>query len=595
MKAIEKSKTLECIEAKDFSIITERIDDVALLIAQMSKMGLPDILDKYIPRRWNQRKLSWGWTATVWLSYILSEGDHRKVSMSRYISGMENSLSSLTGQEINTLDFDDDRLSHLLIHLNKDENWRKIEAELNRRSINVYELPKDTVRCDATTVSGYHKVEEEGMMQFGHSKDHPNLPQIKLMTSSLDPMGMPLATECVSGEQSDDVLYIPVIDRVKSVINKPSLLFVGDCKMSSLKIRQHIAESGHMYLCPLAMTVSVSKSMKDWSKVGKTKDKAGELEEVYRKNYKSKIYLCAKGYELNRSVDIDSEQESKTYTERVLVTHSASYEKKQIIGLDSRLLSAVKKLEKLTPSRGRGKRQIETELALTNKTSNILKYHNVKGLLDIKYEKEVETELKYIGRGRGSINRKQVEVEKIRYQITSITRIKDKISEKKSLFGWKVFVTNAPLSRLSFAECILSYRNEHRVERIFMRLKSRLEIFPLYVKRDDQIKGMSHLLMLGVRVISLTEFLIRRSLKKNKSSLVGLNYDRKNEETDKPTAERILKAFTGVTLTIIIDKTGNKMSSIVTSLSSLQKEILKRLDLDFQIYQKLKIKHIVNL
>jgi len=30
-------------------IITERVDDVALLIGQMVKMGLPEVLDRHIP------------------------------------------------------------------------------------------------------------------------------------------------------------------------------------------------------------------------------------------------------------------------------------------------------------------------------------------------------------------------------------------------------------------------------------------------------------------------------------------------------------------------------------------------------------------
>ena len=47
-------------------IITERVDDVGLLIGQMVKMGLPEILDRHIPRHWTQRGLSWGWTAVIW-------------------------------------------------------------------------------------------------------------------------------------------------------------------------------------------------------------------------------------------------------------------------------------------------------------------------------------------------------------------------------------------------------------------------------------------------------------------------------------------------------------------------------------------------
>lgn len=45
----------------------------------------------------------------------------------------------------------------------------------------------------------------QGLLQLGHSKDHrPDLRQLKLALASLDPLGMPLATEVLSGEQADD-------------------------------------------------------------------------------------------------------------------------------------------------------------------------------------------------------------------------------------------------------------------------------------------------------------------------------------------------------------------------------------------------------
>ena len=68
--------------------------------------------------------------------------------------------------------------------------WHGIEEDLNAHGIEVYALPQDVIRCDATTVSGDHDVREGGLLQFGHSKDDPSRPQIKVMTGSLDPLGM---------------------------------------------------------------------------------------------------------------------------------------------------------------------------------------------------------------------------------------------------------------------------------------------------------------------------------------------------------------------------------------------------------------------
>ena len=181
----------EILGQSDLVMITERVDDVALLIGQMVKMGFVEVLDRHLPRHWKQRRLSWGWTAVIWLAYILTEGDHRKVTVAAYITGMRHTLSGLSGQRIAPLDCSDDRLGHLLTHFSKAKYWHAIAQDLNACSIEAYALSQDVIRCDATTVSGDHDVTDGGLVQFGHSKDAPTRPQSTVMMGALDPLGMP--------------------------------------------------------------------------------------------------------------------------------------------------------------------------------------------------------------------------------------------------------------------------------------------------------------------------------------------------------------------------------------------------------------------
>ena len=189
----------EILGQNDLVIITERVDDVALLIGQMVKMGLPEVLDRHIPRHWTQRGLSWGWTAVIWLAYILTEGDHRKVSVETYRKGMSHTLSRLTAQVIEPLDLSDDRLSHRLTHLSKAAYWHQIEKDLNARSIEVYDLQQNVIRCDATTVSGAHEVTSEGLFQFGHSKDDPDPAPDQRHDGVVGPLGDAAVDGCVVG------------------------------------------------------------------------------------------------------------------------------------------------------------------------------------------------------------------------------------------------------------------------------------------------------------------------------------------------------------------------------------------------------------
>ena len=161
------------------------------------------------------------------------------------------------------------------------------------------------------------------------------------------------------------------------------------------------------------------------------------------------------------------------------------------------------------------------------------------------WEKQVEQKTQYVGRGRGSVSREKRVIEKTRYHITHIVRQQDKIAALSQRFGWKAFVTNAGHTQLSLQHAVVCYRNEYRVERIFNRLKSRVHIAPLFVKCNDQLEGLTYLLTLGVRVLTVTEFVLRRSLETEQASLPGLHPENKHKRTDKPTAERILESVYG--------------------------------------------------
>ena len=240
----------EVLGQRDLVISTERVDDVALLIGQMITMGVPEVLDRPLPRHGKQRGLSWGWTAVMWLAHILTEGDHRKVSVEAYIKGMHHTLSHLTTQVITPLDFRDDRLGHLLTHLSKPTYWHQIAHDFNARSLEGYALPQDMSRGEATTVSGAHDVTAEGLLQCGQSKDDPTRPHITVMMGSLDPLGMPLSTDVLSGERADDGLDLPGIDRIRKGLNKSGLLCVGDGQRSALDTRAHMVGHQHVYVSP---------------------------------------------------------------------------------------------------------------------------------------------------------------------------------------------------------------------------------------------------------------------------------------------------------------------------------------------------------
>jgi transposase len=191
---------------EELSITTERIDDFVVLLSLMHQMDLPSMLDRHLPRHWVQQGLSWGWTASIWLAHIVSQGDHRKLTVRDWVRQAHSTLEQVTGVDIRETDFTDDRLTIVLRHRSDATRWQAREQELGQHLVRVYALEQQPIRVDATTVSGYRDGGEDSLWQFGYSKDDPTVRQIKAMMATLDPLGLPLALEVVSGEQADDRL-----------------------------------------------------------------------------------------------------------------------------------------------------------------------------------------------------------------------------------------------------------------------------------------------------------------------------------------------------------------------------------------------------
>ena len=65
---------------------------------------------------------------------------------------------------------------------------------------------------------------------------------------------------------------------------------------------------------------------------------------------------------------------------------------------------------------------------------------------------------------------------------------------------------------------------------------------------------------------------MRRSLAQEQATLPGLHPENKRKMTDTPTAERLLHAFAGVSLTIIQYAAGEEILRRITPLSGVQEQ-----------------------
>src|SRR3989454_49951 len=340
------------------NIITERVDDIPLLLEQMQRMGLPTLLDAHFPIHGNWQGLSLGWVSTIWLSSILSRGDHRLVHVEPWVAQRLWTLGATSGQAVTRVDFTDDRLEIVLRRLSDDERWSAFESALNQHTVRVYDLSTERVHVDSTSASVYATVSDNGLFQFGPSKDYrPDLPQVKVMQAVLDPLGMPLATDVVSGERADDPLYVPCIERVQTSLGRRGLLYVGDCKMAARETRAFIAAPGDFYLCPLPQVQLAEGEFAEaleavWSG-------ARTLIPVLRERPDGKSALIAEGYEYLVPMSQEVGGGVQRWTERRLMVRSVRHAQAAEAALRARVAKAMAQIEALN-QRGRGKKRLRT-------------------------------------------------------------------------------------------------------------------------------------------------------------------------------------------------------------------------------------------
>jgi transposase len=568
----------------------ERVDDVPLLLGFLIQLQLPEILDRHLPPHPLHQGLSNGWLITVWIAYILSRADHRKSPVRSWAKRLQHTLETLVAQPIRPVEFSDDRLTLVLKRLADPTAWEPLEADLWHTHCDIYALPVERVRLDATTSSGYHTVTDDGLMQLGHSKDHrPDLAQFKLMAAVAEPTGLFLAGDIHPGNAADDPLYLPLDRRVRALLGETGLLYAGDCKMAALETRAEIAADQDFYLTRLPLTGTVQAQFAAWVEAAIVGDQAAKLIAVHRGEGDEQEFI-GRGYEFERPQVAVVGAVEHTWTERVQVFRSESAAASQAAALDRRLKQTEAAVRGLTPPVGPGRTRFTTGWELERAVTALLTEQDATGLLTVAWEREETRREHYVGPGRGGPNRRKTTESSVRYQITAVTRDAAAIERLVARMGWQVQVTNASSSRLSLGDSVLGYRAGTCVERAFHQLKDQpLGIRPLLVHRDDQVRGLTHLLTLALRVLTLFEVLVRRGQDQDGEELAGLYPGQPKRTTDRPTAKRVLETIAGAGLTLTRVGSSEGCRWHLSALPVLVKRVLSYLGLSDGVYNRLVI------
>jgi transposase len=563
---------------KNRIVTNERVADIPLLLARQKEMGISELINRHFVPHGHWQGARPGEITMVWLTFILSEGDHRLNYVADWFDKRTKTIRHYVNETLIKNDFRDDRLAIILRQLSDDEKWSAFETELNQRSIRVYDLNVERIRLDSTTASGHWQVSADGLFHYGHSKDHrPELAQLKVMLSTLDPLGMPLVTTVVSGNRADDPLYEPAIQAVRQSLKKRGLLYIGDVKMAALGTRAAIQSQEDYYLCPLSAVQLPRKQILELIKP--VLQEPSLLTEVHRTQADGKTVHLATGFERGGPQTVQVEGETVTWNERQIIARSDKIAQSQTQSLQSRLARAQQEIATLN-ERKQGKPLLKTLLQYQMAVAKILEQRKVTGLFNLEYHPVVQQ------RDIRKYGTRPERIERIEEITVSATPDEVAIEALIQTLGWRVYATNAPETQLPLDKAIVAYREQYTAERAFGRLKGKpLSLTPMYLEKDDHATGLVRLLSIGLRTLSLLEFSVRRSLEQTKQAISGLYAGNPQRKTKLPSAERLLAAFKDIILTVIQEP--DSISFYLTPLSDTQSRILALLGFDNNLYLSL--------
>jgi transposase len=560
------------------TMISERVDDIPLWLAQLERMGLQALLDQHFPTHGNWVGLSLGWVLVIWLTHLLSQANHRLSHVEPWAEPRLHTLRRCTGPRVHPLDLSDDRLAGVLAAVRDDARWAAFEGALNPHLLRVYDLQPERVRLDSTTASGYWSVTEDGRFQFGHRQDHrPDLPQVKVLLSALDPLGLPVATDVVPGQRADAPLYVPAITRVRASMGRRGLLYVGDGQMGALETRGFIQAGGDFSLCPLSEIqlppeILASSLAPVWAG-----DQA--LTPSYRQREGGPQELIAEGFERREPLTAQVAGATLPWTERRLVIRSRQLARAAAAARRARLAKAQAAVAALNERR-RGKRRLFHVPALQEAVEAILARYQVQGLRRMSDEAQVRQRPVRRDGQRPATRRVEQDI-RVAASVDEVAG-----EERVRRLGWRVYATNPPADQLSLAQAVLASRREYRMARDMGRLKGRpLSLTPMSLEREDHATGLIRMLSLGLRVLTRLEFVVRRRLAMERTALAGLYVSNPKRATARPTAERLREALQNLTLTII--REGRRRRYHLSPLSALPQRILALLDFPVAISMRL--------
>jgi len=462
----------------------------------------------------------------------------------------------------------DDRIARMLDAL-VSERGRGIWFALALRIIRQFDLATARMHQDTTTVTfhgGYEQSVGEPRITRGHNKDHrPDLKQLVFGLTVSSDGAVPVHHQVLSGNRTDDRSHRSNLEELRQILGTHDFIYVADGKLATSANLQDIHRHGGKFVTVLPRTRGEDKRFRQelrqtpvrWKRIMTLPNKR-HLDGPPDMFYSCKgLDRTAEGFRL------------------VWIRSSAKAQHDEAVR-ERNLEKALMDLAMLQPRLNR--RRLKSKKAIQQAVRQILKQTATLPFIRIKLTAGFLQQYQRLKPGRPSA-KDPVRVWRRRIWTLKIQRDNKAVRAEKRTDG--VFPLVANMAKAAKRELLSIYKYQPYVEKRFSQIKSDLEVAPVYLKKALRCAGLVHAYFVALAVASLMERSVRQGMMRHNIKSLPLLPEGRSTAT--PTCPRILEAFRAVSWHEF--KRGEEILRFPIKLSSLQKQLLKLLDVPEGLYR----------
>ena len=516
-----------------FTLVSERLGPLPLVNAFLRRMGLEELLEKFVPTTDRRTAVSHAQALGVLLRSIVVEREpiYRQQET---VYGFAPGMFGISSEQMERLS--DDRIGRALDRL-FDADRAALLTEVVVAVGQRFGVAFDRLHNDSTSISfcGQYRGAAGRSLRgrtapaivYGFSKDHrPDLKQL-LFILTITSEGVPAAFRCADGNTSDSITHIQTWETLRAVAGRSDFLYVADSKLCANENMDYIHRAGGRFVTVMPRNRQEDSQFRKWIQTH-----APDWQLVWDRPSARHSDGPRDRWFVFRPQLPSMEAWPITWVWSTLLTLT------QRARRGRQMSAALEQLEEfhqqlIKPrARRRSVKEIDQRVEEILGIGRVVRYIKVQRVV-----REVHT-FKQTRRGRPGPDTAYRKVTRQRFDIEWSIDTEAIAYDEKSDGMYPVMTNDRTLTP---AEVLEAHKGQPAIEKRFEQIKTVHEIAPVYLKDEGRIEALFTLYFLGLLVQALIERELRLGMKAQSIEQLPLYPEQRH--CRRPTTEQVLRLF----------------------------------------------------